>query len=150
GERLDGLGAALEVAALETPRGRIEMDAATHLTRAPLYLREVRWRGSVASNEVVAELRPLRDPERQIATLRSGLKTGWVNEYPCACPGAAGPSRRRGVPARPLRGHPAGGVGRLGLGARPARRLPPDAARRARARLRQPVPARRSADPPGG
>src|SRR5262249_13454837 len=33
GDRLDGLGRALEVAMLETPRGRVAMDATTHLTR---------------------------------------------------------------------------------------------------------------------
>jgi len=84
GDPLDGLGAALRVTALETPRGRVAMDPATHLTRAPLYLREVRSRRGVAGNAVVAELRPLPDLVRRVAALRSGPKTGWVNEYPCA------------------------------------------------------------------
>jgi branched-chain amino acid transport system substrate-binding protein len=84
GDRLRGLCDALKATALEGPRGRVTMDAATQVTRAPLYLREVRSRNGAVGNEVVAELPPLSDPARSMAALRSGPKSGWLNEYPSA------------------------------------------------------------------
>lgn len=81
GDRLDGLGGALKAAAPETPRGRVAMDPDTHLTRFPLYVREVRTRNGALGNDVVAELNPLQNLERGVAALRSGPKTGWLNAY---------------------------------------------------------------------
>jgi branched-chain amino acid transport system substrate-binding protein len=77
----DGLREALATAVFRAPRGQIAMHKETHVTKVPLYLREVRRRGDRAGNEVVAELGSLSDLDRRVATLRSGLKTGWLNGY---------------------------------------------------------------------
>jgi branched-chain amino acid transport system substrate-binding protein len=78
--RINEMRAALAAAAWTGPRGRIAMDAQTHCTDGPLYLREVQVRGGALANVPVTPLLAAGSQDGG-AGLRTATKTGWVNAY---------------------------------------------------------------------
>jgi len=78
--RINDLRAALAATAWIGPRGPIAMDAQTHCTNGPLYLREVQVRGGALANVPVTAL-PAAGTQDTGAGLRTAIKTGWVNAY---------------------------------------------------------------------
>ncbi len=78
--RINEMRAALAAAAWTGPRGRIAMDAQTHCTDGPLYLREVHVRGGALANMPVTPLLAAGSQDGG-AGLRTATKTGWVNAY---------------------------------------------------------------------
>jgi branched-chain amino acid transport system substrate-binding protein len=72
--------AALAAATFTGPRGAVAMDAQTHCTNGPLYLREVQARGGALANVPVATL-PAPAGQDGGAQLRATIKSGWTNAY---------------------------------------------------------------------
>jgi len=74
----------LSRAKIDTPRGRLQFEKQTGLLTGPLYITPAIEQGNVKKNEMIAVLPggPGQDPKTQ--TLRSGIKTGWLNPYLCA------------------------------------------------------------------
>jgi branched-chain amino acid transport system substrate-binding protein len=69
---------ALAGARLASPRGRLEMKA--NSLSFPLYVREVR-RTAVLENQVIAALAPVGPADARLASLRTDLRTGFLNTY---------------------------------------------------------------------
>lgn len=75
------LAEALAGASIDGVRGPLTIDAASHETIAPLYLRQARWDGTRLSQRTLTTLPPL-DPQAG-AAIAQGPKTGWANAYLC-------------------------------------------------------------------
>ncbi len=73
------LAPALAVATIASPRGTVAMDANSHSTTGPLYLREVQWLDGVATNTVRHQI-PAAS-QKGISAQGSGLKSGWLEAY---------------------------------------------------------------------
>jgi branched-chain amino acid transport system substrate-binding protein len=69
---------ALAAATFAGPRGPVAMDAQTHCTGGPLYLREVQMRDGAFAHVPVAKLPTAAEAG---AALRATVKSGWTNAY---------------------------------------------------------------------
>jgi branched-chain amino acid transport system substrate-binding protein len=75
------ISSTLETALLNSPRGKIQMQAKTHATTGPIYLSEVRQRGLRTRNEVICEF-----AQPNGLNLRwNGVQSGWTNPYLALC-----------------------------------------------------------------
>jgi branched-chain amino acid transport system substrate-binding protein len=72
---------ALERVSWASPRGRLKMNAATHSTVSPLYVREVKRSADRLQNVVIATLPEIGEQDERLEPLRTGVKTGWLNTY---------------------------------------------------------------------
>jgi branched-chain amino acid transport system substrate-binding protein len=64
-----------------SPRGRLKMNAQTHSTASPLYLREVRARSGPPGNAIMVELDPISELEAGYELSQGSPKSGWLNAY---------------------------------------------------------------------
>jgi branched-chain amino acid transport system substrate-binding protein len=72
---------ALRTAQLDSPRGRLAMDADQQDLATPIYLRSVRHAGSALVNMVEHELEPVPERDERLAELRASIKSGWLYPY---------------------------------------------------------------------
>ncbi len=73
------LAPALSAASIASPRGIVAMDANTHSTTGPVYLREVRWLDGGGGNMVISQMPAT--PSTNASAQGSGLKSGWLEAY---------------------------------------------------------------------
>jgi branched-chain amino acid transport system substrate-binding protein len=78
---LSGLPDALASSQWSSPRGRLKMTPSTHSSAAPLYVREVTRVGGQVENTVIATVTGPAESDASLASLRTGLRTGWVHAY---------------------------------------------------------------------
>lgn len=77
----DHLAQALQSIRWSSPRGVLQMEAATHSSIPPLYLREVVPSDSGVQNHVLSQLEPVPGGDVGLAALRQQIRTGWLNAY---------------------------------------------------------------------
>ena len=75
----DRLAPALATATIASPRGIVAMDANTHSTTGPVYLREVESVSGAAINIVRSQLQA--QSPNVLSAQGSGLKSGWLEAY---------------------------------------------------------------------
>jgi branched-chain amino acid transport system substrate-binding protein len=82
-DQIDQFRAAMRHAEIASPRGRLLMNPETQHTLSPIFLREVRRRGTLSGNVVISRLGTGAEDDPQIQSLQSKPRTGWLNTYLC-------------------------------------------------------------------
>lgn len=75
------LAAALEGVSFTGPRGATRMDAASHATVSPLYLRKVAQQDGSLTNVVLQDLSPVDEFDERTRAIWDSIQTGWVDAY---------------------------------------------------------------------
>jgi hypothetical protein len=71
----------LESASVDSPRGRVVMDARSHSAAGPIYCREVTTSGNGLKNQVLQETPSMVDSFEPAVNYLKGPGSGWYNEY---------------------------------------------------------------------
>lgn len=81
-QHTDALREAFVGSSFVSPRGHLTMNRHMQETTTPLYLREVQHHEGTFKNNTITTL-DIESEDESITTIRSHLRTGWINEYLC-------------------------------------------------------------------
>jgi|GEM_PF-4160528 len=83
-EAVDIMGHALEEMSVSSPRGEISMDAISHSTNAPVYMREMKWDGKRLHQITTETLTAPKDSDPEMLKIFENRKSSWYQDYPFA------------------------------------------------------------------